>query len=241
MAQNRSSAVMQQRREPPDSLDYFPTPPWAVRAFCEWLIRTGYLEPRGPRARLYCDSTEARPSCWEPACGEGHMVRPLQEYFWPVRATDVHDYSATFAEQDRVQDFTIDWDGPSTKADWIITNPPFRLADRFIERACRIAGRGVAMFVRTSFLEGAKRHRDLFLPNPPTWVLQHVERVPLLKGRLDPEASTATSYCWLVWIRGEQGTRFEWIAQCRHRYERVFDYSSAETSPSPLFAGGAHA
>jgi hypothetical protein len=26
------TAVMAQRREPPDSLDYFPTPPWATRA-----------------------------------------------------------------------------------------------------------------------------------------------------------------------------------------------------------------
>jgi hypothetical protein len=26
------TAVMAQRREPPDALDYFPTPPWATRA-----------------------------------------------------------------------------------------------------------------------------------------------------------------------------------------------------------------
>lgn len=37
MSQNCSSAVMQQRSEPRDSLDDFPTPPWATRALCEWL------------------------------------------------------------------------------------------------------------------------------------------------------------------------------------------------------------
>lgn len=31
-AQNRSSAVMQQRAEPHNSLDDFPTPPWATKA-----------------------------------------------------------------------------------------------------------------------------------------------------------------------------------------------------------------
>jgi hypothetical protein len=37
VSQNRSSAVMQQRSEPHDSLDDFPTPPWATRALCEFL------------------------------------------------------------------------------------------------------------------------------------------------------------------------------------------------------------
>ena len=33
--QNTSHAVMAQRIEPHDSLDYSPTPPWATRALCE--------------------------------------------------------------------------------------------------------------------------------------------------------------------------------------------------------------
>lgn len=37
MAQNTSYAVMQQRREAKDSLEDFPTPPWATRALCEWI------------------------------------------------------------------------------------------------------------------------------------------------------------------------------------------------------------
>jgi len=35
--QNTSHAVMAQRVEPHDSLDFFPTPPWATRALCEWI------------------------------------------------------------------------------------------------------------------------------------------------------------------------------------------------------------
>lgn len=66
MAQNTSPAVMAQRREPANSLDYFPTPPWATRALCEFLDLAVPLAPQ---------------RCWEPACGEGHMVRPLLECF----------------------------------------------------------------------------------------------------------------------------------------------------------------
>ena len=38
MAQNTSHAVMAQRTESPDSLDDFPTPPWATRAFVEHVL-----------------------------------------------------------------------------------------------------------------------------------------------------------------------------------------------------------
>jgi hypothetical protein len=32
-----STSVMARRVEPPDSLDFFPAPPWATRALCEYL------------------------------------------------------------------------------------------------------------------------------------------------------------------------------------------------------------
>ena len=31
-------------------------------------------------------------SAWDPARGEGHMTRPLTEYFARVEASDIHDY-----------------------------------------------------------------------------------------------------------------------------------------------------
>jgi hypothetical protein len=31
-----------------------------------------------------------------------------------------------------------------------------------------------------------------------------MERVPLCKARWDPDGSTATAYCWLVWIHGRE-------------------------------------
>jgi hypothetical protein len=43
-------------------------------------------------------------------------------------------------------------------------------------------------------------------------IAQFVERVPIVKGRWDPDASSATAYAWFVWrpsVTGE--TIFRWI------------------------------
>lgn len=214
MNQNRSTAVMQRRIEPADSLDYFPTPPWATRALCEWL--------RGIWTQPFM-------TVWEPACGEGHMARPLGEYFSDVFASDVHDYRATYPEQDDVSDFLISWDGADKPVcDWVITNPPFRLAKEFIETALETSRIGVAVLVRTSFVEGKERFQHLFSVHRPAYVLQFVERVAMFRGRLDKDGASATSYCWIVWTKLPiTSTQFDWIAPCRARLERHGDYPEA--------------
>lgn len=213
--QNTSSAVMQQRFEPAHSLDYFPTPPWATRALCR------LLEAQGQALHLM--------RALEPACGAGHMAMPLSESFDEVIATDVQDFRSAFPDQKAVCDFTIDPAFLDDRIDWVVTNPPFRLAEDFIRMALSHARVGVAMLVRTSFLEGKARFAGLFRETPPAIVAQLVERVPMVKGRLDQGASTATSYCWLIWyvMPPGDGTRFEWIAPCRRALEREGDYPRA--------------
>ena len=201
MSQNTSHAVMSQRSEPHDSLDFFPTRFWATRALCEHLKR---------------DCNLGGMPVWEPCCGQGHMSRPLSEYFREVHSSDVHDYG--FGE---VHDFLFPSD---LRTSWVITNPPFRLAEQIITTALDRACHGVAMLVRTAFLESAGRYENLFRDHPPYEILQFCERVPMHRGRVEPKGSTATAYCWIVWRKGLGGTRFRWIAPCRARLERVSDY-----------------
>lgn len=209
MSQNRSSAVMQQRSEAHDSLDDFPTPPWATRALLE---------------RLSHDYALDNMVCREPAANRGYMAWPLAEYFADVFPSDVHDYGVGF---DRL-DYLF---GPSSDllpVDWTITNPPFRLAEQFIERALETSTVGAAMFVRSAFLEGIGRYERLFKENPPSAVLQFSERVVIHKGRLAPDGSTATAYCWLVWEKRQRFLRsptvLRWIPPCRKRLEHASDY-----------------
>ena len=203
--QNTSTAVMQRRVEPHDSLDDFPTPPWATRALLENVIRL-----RGFTA-------------WEPCCNRGHMVKPLKEYASQVWASDIHDYG--FDGMDAQEDFLLNPKGPPFQPNWVITNPPFRLAEEFVHQGLKRATSGVAIIVRTSFLEGISRYENLFHVNPPYRIAQFCERVVMVKGRLEPKGSSATSYCWLIWLKNWKGNpSFVWIPKCRHRLERPGDY-----------------
>ena len=154
----------------------------------------------------------------------------------------MHDYSATYPEQQKVADFLIPWSAPphlvTNPPDWIITNPPFRLGAQFISRAAEVARNGVAMLVRTAFLESVDRYTALFAPMPPAIVAPFVERVPMFKGRVDGKGSTATSYCWLVWRVSARpraapvSTLLKWIPPCRATLERPGDYDNpGEAAP----------
>lgn len=201
--QNRSHAVMAQRTEAKDSPDDFPTPPWATRALMEHVLEGDHREQ----------------SCLEPACGAGHMAKVLVDYFDEVNAADAHDYG--YAD---VKDF-LRTPLVVNSYDWVITNPPFRLAEDFVLRALSISRKGVAMLTRTVFLESVGRHQRLFTQHPPAKFAQFTERVPMVKGRLDQKASTATGYGWLVWDKQHSGpTQLVWIPPCRKSLEREMDY-----------------
>lgn len=206
---NRSHAVVAQRKEKKDSLDDFPTPPWATRALIEHVIGVDRVKDQ---------------NVWEPAANRGFMARPLREYFYAVAESDIHDYGQNWPVSDFLKSRHT-----SGLYNWIITNPPFNKAQQFIEKSQKLATDGVAMLVRTSFLEGVMRYQTMYLKNPPDIVAQFSERVPMVKGRIDKKASTATSYCWLVWYIDphpdvDKQTILRWIPPCRKQLEREDDY-----------------
>src|SRR5262249_16305723 len=149
--QNTSHAVMAQRLEGKKSLDDFPTPPWASRALMEHVVTK---------------DTFGEMTCLEPACGRGHMSVTLAEYFGQVHSSDVFDYG--FGE---VRDF-LKSKHPENSFDWVITNPPFRLAEEFVNHAFKIARCGVAILARTVFIESVGRYERLFKVRPPAKMAQ---------------------------------------------------------------------
>jgi hypothetical protein len=203
--QNTSHAVMAQRVEPKDSADDFPTPPWATRALVEHVL----------------DDTSAlrSMSCLEPACGAGHMAKVLKEYFGEVQAFDAYHYG-----YGPLRDF-LTYPYEANSVDWVVTNAPFRLAEEFVVRALPVARRGAAILARTVFLESIGRYEAIFQHHPPSKFAPFVERVPILRGRLDAKGSTATSYAWFVWERNAAlSTRVVWVPPCRRQLERRDDY-----------------
>lgn len=206
-------AVMAQRREPAGALDFFPTPPWATRALLEHPALRGAAIER----------------CWEPAAGAGHMARVLKEEFATVVATDIAP-ALGMMQLDFLDEWP-EWFGPDN-FDWVITNPPFNRAEAFAARALDAGIENVALLVRTQWLEGCRRWEQFFSgPSSrlPRVFLVFSERVPMLKGRLERKASTATSYMWVIW-------KWRWASETpspvvhwvppgsRKRLERPGDY-----------------
>ncbi|WP_287349811.1 SAM-dependent methyltransferase [Mesorhizobium sp.] len=149
------------------------------------------------------------------------MAKVLKEYFGMVQAADAFHYA-----YGPVRDF-LSYPYETNAFDWVITNPPFRLAEEFVLRALVVARKGVAILARTVFLESSGRYEAIFRDNPPSKFGQFVERVPMVKGRLDRKATTATGYAWLIWEKNSHGApRLMWVPPCRKALERPRDYDS---------------
>jgi hypothetical protein len=88
---------------------------------------------------------------------------------------------------------------------------PFRRAEDFARRALERARVGVALFTRLQWLETVGRYNRLFKDHPPTLIAIYAERVPSHMGRWEPKGSTATGYCWLIWIKGGAPQAPFWI------------------------------
>jgi hypothetical protein len=206
-------SVMAQKNDRADFKEDFPTPPWAGRALCVHVL---------PQ---FLDRPLSDLTAWEPAVNRGYLRRPLCEFFGHVMASDVHDYGAGF----EVLDFLMPIE-PETRPDLVITNPPFRLASDFVRRAMAVSRLGCAVLVRGTWMETIERY-TLFQEYPPTVVAQFAERVPMVKGRYDPKASTATSYAWVVFLHGLTDTRWRHIPPCRKNLEKPEDFPEVAKAP----------
>lgn len=196
-----STAVMNQRHlSNDDALDFFPTPPWATRAVVEEVIRP--VLANGGLGRVALD----------PCCGAGHMAIPLAEYFETVIATDIADRGfGQRLDLDFLMARPEDFGG---EIDWIFFNPPFLLAEQFLFKAKALRPRrGIAMLARLNWLEGQDRHDAIFGNGMrPAYVCPFAERVAMIEGVWDPEASSATAYAWFIWAPGNK----RYLSEIRH-------------------------
>ena len=100
-------------------------------------------------------------SVWECACGEGHLSEVLKQRGYDVKSTDLIDRGYGVGGVDFLQ-HTEMYNGD------IITNPPYKYAQQFVEHSLEIIPKGnrVAMFLKIQFLEG-KGRRIMFDNSPP--------------------------------------------------------------------------
>ncbi len=165
---------------------FYPTPPWATAALLKVEPFSGVV--------------------WEPACGDGAMSCVLEQAGLEVISTDLIDRGYGTGGVD----FLLDY---QTRADHVVTNPPFKLAEDFVRHArARCPGK-VAMLCRLAWLEGQSRGR-LFAAHPPARVWVFSRRVKFRPARLagDDDDGGPIAFAWYVWDRAHVGpTHLAWL------------------------------
>lgn len=133
----------------------------------------------------------------EPASGNGAIVKILRKYFYHVES---YDKETNFLKEEGVYPY-------------IITNPPYSLADEFVMRAKEVYTDKFSFLLRTNFLSGYKRYRAGIFKG-----LQFVDiftRMPDLRApiREDGKYPTAMNvYAWMTWQIGYKGKpQIDWI------------------------------
>ena len=148
---------------------------------------------------------EKLPNCvWEPACGPGSISNVLAGYGYTVVATDLHDYGQAIHGVDFLSEKRTPW-RPSF-AHCIVTNPPYQLAQQFVEKAISLSPK-VIMLMRLQFLESVRRAHILDRGSGLARIHVFANRLPMIhrKGWVGPKASSAIAFCWMVWERGYDG------------------------------------
>lgn len=152
-----------------NSTDFYPTPENVTVALIRHLGLRGAL-------------------VWEPACGAGHMAEAITKTGNAVLATELHWQGYGLGGVDFLN-------APAPECDWIITNPPFKLAEEFIAR-CIEHGKPFAMLLKSQYWHSAKR-RALFERHRPTAVLPLTWRPDFHFGA---KGGSPTMECvWTVW------------------------------------------
>jgi len=148
---------------------------------------------------------------WECACGEGHLSKVFESKGYNVRSSDLMNRGFGEIGVDFLGIDNIEWDGD------IITNPPYKYAKEFVEKALRIIpiGNKVAMFLKLQFMEG-KGRKDLFIKNPPKVIYVSSSRLMCAKNgnfeKMVDGGGSAVAYAWYVWEKGFKGdTIIKWF------------------------------
>lgn len=141
-------------------------------------------------------------SIWECACGDGAISKLLPKEN-EIISSDIVDrgYGET----------GIDFLNTYKQVNNIVTNPPYKLAQEFIEHALECADKKVIMLLKLNFLEGQKRYK-LFADSPLKTVYVFSKRLSFDKGNEKGKGNGLLAYAWYVWEKGFEGSpTIEWI------------------------------
>lgn len=174
-------------------LEAYETPEWAVEAVLDVEITTRRI--------------------LDPCAGLGAIANVCWRAGFNVTAFDAEDWGRHFpglmtrvgeVTQQNFLEYHEDLFGFT-----VIMNPPFTLAEKFVDHARELGARKIICFQRQAWRESRSR-REWWEKNPPArvWVCgarATCWRFDLLITDLSKRGGSAVSMAWYVWERGHKG------------------------------------
>lgn len=157
--------------------DFYPTPAWATKMLIDRVLVRGEI--------------------LEPCAGKGDMARVLGTIPGSTVLTNDLDKAMPSSMHMDATDWSW-WKGLSYVGPirWVVTNPPFSVADRILPHAVKFATEGAAFLLRLSYLEPCTGRASWLSENPPTRLLV----LPRISFTGDGKTDSATC-AWFVWER----------------------------------------
>lgn len=164
--------------------------------------------PKAAELLLEIENLDKNAPIWECSSGENHLADVFREHGYIVRTSDIVKRTETTEQLDFLSDGVTEWNGN------IITNPPYKYAAEFVQKAIDIipVGKKCIMFLKLQFMEG-KQRRKLFEKYPPKTVWVSSSRLACAKnGEFGRYSNSAAAYAWFVWEKGYSGeTKLKWF------------------------------
>lgn len=170
-----------------EHLDFYPTPKECTIALIKF-FETKKIE-------FY--------SVVEPASGDGAISKIFEDDFYTVYSSDLRSENVYGSPN-------IDFlNSEIVEADALITNPPFNIADQFIEKAVQNYNI-VALLLKSQYWHAASRS-ILFENQPPAYILPLTWRPDFLETvrTADKKVGSTMDVCWNVWLNGDIQTKYE--------------------------------
>lgn len=181
-------------RKRDDGIDFYSTPKWAI----EELLKKEQFSG----------------SILEPFSGSGAISKVLENYGYTVYSSDLREDKNVYGYKG-IDLFEIE----KTIANNIISNPPYFCATEAIEKCLDLVPKGgnVAMILKLSFLESAKRY-EFWKRTPLKKIYVFCKRVVFWNELLQPDDGTRSKhggtipFAWYIWEKGYKGEpTIDWI------------------------------
>lgn len=174
-------------------LEAFETPRWAIEAVLDVELTT--------------------PLILDPCCGLGIISRVCADRGLLVQATDIENWYTHFPKLWQPgcvvwNDDFFAWQSDLSDTT-VVMNPPFSMAEDFVDHARKLNARKIICFQRQAWRESTTR-REWWEKNAPArvWVCgarATCWRFDLLGTEKAEKGGTPTSNAWYVWERGHKG------------------------------------